>query len=442
MRYHGGTTPSVFHPTDLRASDVTTLSAFVNAGWERERERERGRKPSPQRVNEQLKLVPEDQENAVPTSRGIIEERQEHMAWTASGQKDDRTPVYVYSPKPDEGPLHSNGSSSGASGRARSKSPKKKLLDRFNFTRTKSAIKDVQQPLASTGDIGPKAAAILGTSVSSGKKSITTTPNTSLTKKTQGQQAFTDGSRSSFPVDPASFSHRKGVQSYTTPLPREKNSKLDQAETNARRVVSQPETSPERAIEKAAYACEVARSKSLHYWEDKTAPPTPPTKDTPPELKQKSVSTEAASTSTQSKQLHHGRTCTMPAETPSKQPPALSNGPRLTQDKGDAYREWCQARIVDKSISVESLTGTLVTQDDNVTTDRASIEQEERNTYATLGLLDDGCLPHITYSPSPPSYQIRHVYSPSIYQEDWQGGADAVAGADESKVGKVSFLCL
>lgn len=337
---------------DDRASQVTTMSPFVNDSMESRRLRS----PSPQHVTapaeqEQLKLVPDDHEHTVPTVRGIIEERREQSVWEASGQapKDDRTPVYIYSPKPSDnatfelfgthkkssnqksiegsgGPFSATAAAAAAAAQdQRPKSPsKKKFLDRLNFTGFgKSSISardslggQLSQNLPMpTENIAPKAAALLGASIS-------TSSSTSKSKLTAGLSRSDSKSKkdklkekeleqqekeetglkllqyanvgTTCPPSDATFagndqvhdSHDlSGPAGYSTPA----NKKPGAGSSTGRRAVSQPQerstTGPlsnEDVKDSATSA--LGRAQSLHYY-DKLPPPTPPTKDTPPEVR-------------------------------------------------------------------------------------------------------------------------------------------------------------
>ncbi|KAF1344870.1 hypothetical protein BDV97DRAFT_63870 [Delphinella strobiligena] len=408
---------------DPRSSQITTISQFLSGGSARSRIQ------SPQDV-EQLKLIPEGHEHATPTVRGIVEDRSEHMAWDASGKKGDRTPVYIYSPKPDDGSFDSKGKDGGTTpSQERSKSPKRKLLDRFNFTRTKSTSRDFAQPPTPTENIAPKAAAFFGTSISSSK--ISSDYSGSASKKDQALRNFVDCTNpsSARPLDPAAMVSHRGVATYSTPI--SSTEQADRSGSNTgRRVVSQPQENVSPGGETKAAA--LARSQSLHY-DDKRVPPTPLPKDTPPELKRERSSIGATEPSTEPKTPHHRRNNTPVSadETPSKCPQAvLYPDGRLSPSKNGGYgfRE-DEARVIEKSSSVDSMSAALH-ENGAVTTDEDKIKEAERDKYVYLGMLDNGHLRPSTYSPnSAPSFQVRHVYSPSIYQEDWEGNATGVCEA-------------
>lgn len=413
---------------DPRSSQITTISQFLNGGSAQSRIQ------SPHDM-EQLKLVPEGHEHATPTVRGIVEDRSEHMAWDASEKKDDRTPVYIYSPKPDDGSFDSKGKNgSTTSVQERSKSPKRKLLDRFNFTRTKSSSKDLAQPPTPTENIAPKAAAFFGTSISSAK--VSSDCSGSASKKDQALRNFVDCTdfSSARPLDPAAMVSHRGATTYSTPVSSTKQAERS-GSNNGRRVVSQPQenVSPDGETKVAA----LARSQSLHY-DDKRVPPTPLPKDTPPELKRERSSIGASEHSTEPKTPHHRRNNTPVSvdETPAKRPQAvLYPDGRLSPSKNGGYgfRE-DEARVIEKASSVDSISAALH-ENGVVTTDEERIKEAERDKYVHLGMLENGCLRPSTYSPdSAPSFQVRHVYSPSVYQEDWGSNATGAGEANGTKV--------
>lgn len=416
FRYQQENTPSVpksSSSNDIRASQVTTLSSFINPGLDGTRS------PSPKHV-QQLKLVPEGQENAVPTVRGIIEDRSEHMAWTMSGKKDERTPVFVYSSNTNTALSTHGSNSSDASNVERTKSPKKKLLDRFNFSRSKSSTKDaITQPPTPREDIAPKAAALLGTSVRT--SSGTNANGSRSSKKDQSMRSMVSSlnmSSVAAPVDPASALDNSSI--HGTPISQKTTRKVDVNDLSGRRIVSEPK----EFAEKVSVASALARSQSLHYY-DKGAPPTPPTKDTPPEMKHKHPSLVDDDDTTDSnaklyvKSPHHRRNHTIADETPSKRLVILHGDGNSTPNKNRGHTIRNFAHVVENNVSIEPSRATLVT-DAIETNDAEEIREAERATYVKLGMREDGSLPVTTYSPSPPSYQVRPIYSPSVYQEEWE----------------------
>ncbi|GAB7351915.1 hypothetical protein MBLNU459_g2457t1 [Dothideomycetes sp. NU459] len=395
-----------------RSSQTTTLSPFINTG----RDRLGMNRGSPLNQGEDVKLVPDHKEDATPTSRGIIEEYHERAAWNASDNMDERTPVYVYSPKPASDGFTDTTtvtkSTSSASNSNRPKSPKKKFLDRLNFGGSKGGPKkDVDVPGTSmpTENVAPKAAAVLGTGTPSSKSSsaLTRSPSKkdpSARKPVDITVTDASGTRSAF----ASLKRKGQGQSWVSPSAQHRDNEPVKASNANRRVASQPGTGK---IGGAADG--LARSQSLLYY-DPQVPPTPPTKDTPPDEKAAAsakVFDERAPRQTRSP--HHRRTRTAD-ETPSKPTIVFSADEGRTPVDGGGYAYRKAPEVHEKSVSVHSMRAEYV---DGY---RRAVDAANAGLgikFDPNGLLPGGLLPPTCYSP--PAFKIRQVYSPSTYEGEW-----------------------
>lgn len=412
LRYFNTETPAI-GPINLRSSQLTTLSPFINAGRERSGMM---RSPSPLH-REDVKLVPDDKDDAIPTNRGIIEEYHERAAWNASDKQDERTPVYVYSPKPTpdgfEPSASTNKSTSSASNSDKPKSPRKKFLDRLNFGGGSKATpkKDADVPVISTPTpnegLAPKAAALLGTSSSKYSMGHARSPS----KKDENARKAVDASDASETRSPFASVSRKG-QGQSWVGARDANSHPDPAKTpnTDRRVVSQP------GPDKNDLVSAIARSKSLHYY-DPQVPPTPPTKDTPPDGKTTAPVTALKKSVHQHKHTVHPRFDRIHDETPSKPTVVHMAGNSRTPVRGGGYAHCKATAIHDKEVSVHSMRAEFVDGYHHaVDAANAGLGIQLRQD----GLLPGGLLPPTCYSP--PAFQVRHVYSPSVYGSEWASG--------------------
>ena len=406
---------------DTRVSDITTMSPFVNAG-------PTGFCSPPIQRLEQLKLVPDDQQYALPTSRAIIEDRREHMEWNASSQESGRTPVYNYTSQQADATNNNSNSSKGGGLFDGFKSPKKRFMDRFAFGRTKSVSKTNAHPLRPTEAVGPKAAAVLGTPVKFGKKVDSLMPISSAKEEKELRDRINEADQtgSRYPVNVAPFS--RGDRAPTLKYSQE-------VDTDDRRVVSQLDKAPTVIESVAAYCFDMARNTSLHHRGDEDEPPMPPSKDTPLEQKCVVPYLKTSNTTSQSDTPHHRYAQTVFQKTPLKPQigPHASDSPSSHKSESRSKRH--QIVVVDNAVSVQAMRGVLVTEDGGITTEEKDIVNAEKATYATLGLLEDGGLPQSTYSDGETPariYQTTGQYSPSIYDEDMDGNPiakDETSGA-------------
>lgn len=408
-----------------RNSTVTTMSPFIQAG--KKAQQNQGKSGSPE-----LKLMPEGGESAMPTRRGWIEERDEQAKHAASGgAEDERTPVFHYTPKDQSNefsklptPKKKTRNSEGGANE-RPKSPKKGLLERFRMSnRGNSAPPSEPQP---EEDVPPKAQAVLGTSPSrtalvrspSNKKKgifsrkavlgIETTVNTAA-KATSGLRTTkTNNSVATESPNTAMSSHASSTKTPQTAFTDPSNT-----QSQEKRIISQ--TLSERGAEKHnAEACLVARSQSLNYF-DRKVPPTPPAKNTPPEEKAKK---ELRSMNGHIGRQQGPRQLDAEEATPSKRPAGVPGGyedspgdivisksDRLSPTKYGSYGHRQEAAIK-RQPSVRSLEASVVTDPKGVRTFSQSAPPMADGlgiTSANFALDNPG----------------NNIYSPSIYQSNWQ----------------------
>lgn len=403
-----------------RSSRNTTMSSLMNCRTARERSELLQR-------DRELMLVPEGQGNAAPTVRGMIEDRAELMAWNASEQTVERTPVYTYSPKPDvESIVRKDSNVGSSSAQEHLKSPKKNIFDRLGFNRSKSSAKDTEHNPATPAseNVAPKAAAVFGMSTST-KKMVSSLQQRAAHKRDQqgSRNAANLGDMSTprAPIDPASLvdHSRHPYYAAVTATPNNSASKYGHTDGGGRRVVSDPEekTSTSHEAQHAAESSALARAQSLHYY-DKGVPPTPPSKDTPPELKRDRSSLPAERSTTQPKTPHRRRTNTTLDETPSKRPQIPNNDKHQKTGHGGGWVTSGKPTVMHQPIPLKADHATLVRHGKDVT-DVKQVKKVEETLNLVRGLDPDGNLPMSAYSPaSPPSYLVRPVYSPEKHQAE------------------------
>nr|OQO26916.1 hypothetical protein B0A51_07363 [Rachicladosporium sp. CCFEE 5018] len=287
------TPPTVLHPAlrhqpemlqvrdASRFSDVTTMSPFINAGKEE--------------TSPILQLVPEES-TAFPTRRGFIEEKHERAQHIANGGSDDeRTPVFTYTPKIGASEFSKSVSAVAtpkkrkgrmSEGAAGDKSPKKGFLEKLRLNLPRASLSTNSLPSREVEEgCPPKAQAILGSSPSKGnmsrspsktKKSIFSRKTTEVAEKTGSADGNgrtpTTATASSF-TDSVGKTPQTGTTGFSDPT-------YNRARSPEKRILSQPQ-SDKGGFNNPETKCGVSRSQSLQYF-DRSIPPTPPAKNTPP----------------------------------------------------------------------------------------------------------------------------------------------------------------
>ncbi|KAI7083964.1 hypothetical protein KC356_g7123 [Hortaea werneckii] len=315
-----------------RDSAVTTLSPFINAG----------RQPTPP----PLRLVPNNDGVAEPTTRGVIEEQREATLHEISGSQEERTPVYTTyapTPKPASGEFSNpadtvstfkkptlnlqsrkTAASAALNGEGvAQKSPKKNFFSKFGLTKITGGGAASPSPSISALDgmhageggehMPVKAQALLGTlpgkvslgrspskqkkgGLFSGRRSVgvedaITSSATSARKSGSDKSEPTTTSTNALAETPQTVSIENQEQSRahsrmaTTPQTGYSDP-THYTHQDGKRVLSQAlsDHGTYRGQQQSTDQCPVTRSQSLRYI-DSAAPPTPPAKDTPPNQK-------------------------------------------------------------------------------------------------------------------------------------------------------------
>ncbi|GAB7364365.1 hypothetical protein MBLNU230_g4908t1 [Neophaeotheca triangularis] len=407
---------------DVRDSTMTTMSPFINAG----RQPLQGQATS---GSPELKLVPEGGEYAMPTRRGWIEERDEQAKHAASGAEDERTPVFHPTPKdnsnefsklptPKKKTRHSEGGPT-----ERPKSPKKGLLERFRMSNRGNTA----PPTEPEENVPPKAQAVLGTSPSNA--SLTRSPSNKkkgifsrkavLGLDTHVNIAKASGLRNTKNTNVVvneSPVTAKSTNVPSTKTPQTASTDSPNTQSQDKRIISQ--TLSERGVDKQQHAdaCMVARSQSLNYF-DRRIPPTPPAKNTPPEEKAKKEF-ESQSGRTPGKQGYQqaGDEDQTPSRRPVNAASEFDNSPgdikfinasdRLSPTKYGSYGHRHEASI-QKQASVRSFEAAVVT-------DPKGVKTFDQSTLPDVGGLG---ITNANFAMDNPG---NNIYSPSIYQSNWQ----------------------
>ncbi|OQO11042.1 hypothetical protein B0A48_05297 [Cryoendolithus antarcticus] len=287
------TPPTILHPAlrqqpemvqvrdASRFSDVTTMAPFINAGKEE--------------TSPILQLVPEES-LAFPTRRGFIEEKHERAQHIANGGSDDeRTPVFTYTPKIGASEFSKSVNAAAtpkkkkgrmSEGAVGDKSPKKGFLEKLRLNLPRASLSTNSLPSREVDEgCPPKAQAILGSSPSKGnitrspsktKKSIFSRKAADVAEKSASTEVNgkmpTTATASSF-TDSVGKTPQTGTTGFSDPT-------YNRARSPEKRVYTQTQ-SDEGGFNNPENKCGVSRSQSLQYF-DRSIPPTPPAKNTPP----------------------------------------------------------------------------------------------------------------------------------------------------------------
>lgn len=307
---------------DLRNSAGTTMSPFVTAG---------GQMPASPPLNltpasPPLNLTPQDSSQAYPTERGVIEDKREQLLHEKSGDSTERTPVFTYTPKlgasefsksvGHDTPKKKKGVLDWVTSADQTRSPKKGFLEKLGLTTARPS----QPTPAAAGPVGtsrgygggeslpPKAKAMLSDSPHnanlgrspSKKKGLfsrkasenTRSEDTKLTLKTDQQPAGNNEPRSAGTQTTYSDSIGKTPQTGNTAF----SDPTHNRQLQSTRAVSQAHSDHggDKQQKKEENGCGVSRSHSLQYF-DRTMPPTPPAKNTPPHEKEKQTKAQQES---------------------------------------------------------------------------------------------------------------------------------------------------
>lgn len=401
--------PLIASTQHMRESTVTTMSTFVNAG--------KGHSPL-------LKLVPSDGQAAQPTNRGYIEERHEQQRHGASSSDGDRTPVYTWVPTPKLTTTEFVEKSTAAPKKTRtslpkkevmitesSKSPKRSIFGRLRMSNLRGSSSPYINTLSSAeaslhdSDVPVKAQAVLGASPS--KTNLTRSPS-----KRKGLFASRKSTEAG-DVNPSkvALSHRTTFTDHNEAAhAASTRSKTPQTAVSdplhyrlegSRRIPSQTLSEQGRDQLKDASKCVVHRSQSLKYL-DSAPPPTPPAKDTPPDVKARQ---QAEASKSNRVPVHQAES------TPSKTPAGIiSTNPRLSPTRFGSYGHKEMPTLITKP-SVYSLHASVVPE-----LTEPTIFEEMKARIDGLGLEGFNLPPENFYHHNP-----EMVYSPSVYSGEWNG---------------------
>ena len=406
-----------------RGSSMTTMSPFINAG-----------KIPP------LNLVPIDQKFVEPTTRGYIEERREQLHHQTSGSSEERVPVYqTFAPTPkvgggeefekgkemQKGIMKTPGKGKGRvslGSKDGEKSPTRKggFFEKLKLSRLAGGGSTSASPSGSTtvgaedllmeeaGVMPVKAQAVLGAPPSK-PNGVTRSPSK------QGKRSLFTAKKAALNVDtatsqtapsPASGQRTGGSVSKTPQTAFSDPTHYSYVPVGTTHMASQ--TLPDRGG--AAHSGPpthhqhaIQRSQSLKYF-DSGVPPTPPAKNTPPELKDKDrTANKAAGAAAASKREM--------AYTPSKSPLGLiSLTGCLSPTRTGRYGHRETARLVTRP-NIYSLHASVVPE-----AMQASTFEEMRARVEGLDLEGFSMPSEMRSSPA-----VGAVYSPSIYGEEWEG---------------------
>jgi hypothetical protein len=410
-------------PTPPRASSCTTMSPFINAGMTKENS-------SP------LKLVPSGANLAEPTTRGFIEERREQQLHDMSASEDDRTPVFV-SPSTFARSVATPTRRSEKhkevtiaelpSTELPSKTPKRSIFEKLrlntsfrNSNTSPSTVASAERSEIDSVDAMPvKAKAVLGTSPTKkkGRTSFGSSPSKSNLPRSPSKRKGLFSRKPSGLVETATTSTRSksalSTRSIESDQPPRTASTVTKTPPTAfsdpthysysyktGRQTSQAHSDGGNGRQKDNKTCSVTRSQSLKYF-DHAIPPTPPTKDTPPEEKARR---EAELVRNASRLPFHDQHIT-----PSKSTQGLvSTNERVSPTRFGSYGHREMPTLVTRP-SMYSLHASVVP----CLNDAATFEEMKARVDG-LGLEGFSLPPETMRSP-----KLGSMYSPSIYSTDW-----------------------
>lgn len=415
-------------PTPPRDSTITTMSPFIDAGRE-----QHYKSPA-------LKLVPSDADIAIPTLRGVVEERREQADHVRDGSSEERIPVFVPTPKvacndfamPAATPKR-RAEKAPSIVEPPSKTPKKGFFGRLKLT---TNLRTTQSPSTTTlnsatkvetdENVPVKAQAVLGASPSKkGRSSLGSSISKSnlprspskrkgfFSRKNTGLAEVSE-QNTSIQVDcqdaeqaPLTASSAPLTASSATKTPPTAFSDPTHYSYQNKRIFSQ--TNSDGGIEKGRQTnpCSVTRSQSLKYF-DHSIPPTPPAKNTPPDERARR---EAERLKNSSRVPFHDE----PIRSPAYPDGLVSTSGRISPTRFGSYGRKDMPTLVTQP-SLYSLRASVVP---NLT---------EANTFEEMKARVDGLglegfnMPQENVHGS----KLAQVYSPSIYSSDWKERPETV----------------
>lgn len=286
-------------PTGVRDSDLTTMSEFIKASAQTP--------PTPPM------LVPRDCVQAYPTDRGFIEDRREQLLHEHSGSDTERTPVFVYTPNISSSEFSKSTSHTTpkkkkvgvldwVASTEQTKSPRKGILEKLRFTTPRSSQattpNTTNRGYYSTGEaLPPKVKAVLSNSPHKANLGRSPSKKKGLFSRKTSEQPSIETQR---PAPTYVSSEPRSAGALTVTFSDSTGKTPQTAHTafsdptydrhgHSKRAVSQTHSdqggAKHQTKDKSSDACGVSRSQSLQYF-DRTMPPTPPAKNTPPHEKE------------------------------------------------------------------------------------------------------------------------------------------------------------
>ena len=402
---------SISEPPSPPRESCTTMSPFTNAGEMKQE--------SPP-----LKLVPSEAHMAEPTRRGHIEERREQFLHEQSGSEEERTPVFVPTPKLIASADFGKPSATPKKRVEKeitfvepAKTPKRGFLERLRIT---TNLRGTPSPSMSTlnsmheGEfdqaVPVKAQAVLGTSPSKGRTSLGSLPSKTNIPRSPSKRkglfsrknsGFTDMTPSKASLATSAVSeHPPPTDSTITKTPQTAISDPTHYSYQSKRTTSQTHSDKGGPREKAVNKCMIARSQSLKYF-DHGAPPTPPAKNTPPNEKAR----REAALATKSSRLPFHDEQTTPSNASEG---VVSTSERLSPTRFGSYGHRETPTLITKP-SLYSLHASVVPN-----LNEASTFEQMRARIDGLGLEGFNTPQENFRSP-----KVGTMYTPSIYSTDW-----------------------
>ncbi|EME84052.1 uncharacterized protein MYCFIDRAFT_207149 [Pseudocercospora fijiensis CIRAD86] len=297
-----------------RDSDVTTMSPFLAAGQEESPVLDLGTTP---------------ENTPQPTQRAFIEDRRESHDHKQLGREEQRVPVYTHTPKPAAEEFATPQTTStrktdeikAQQQTPATKSPKKGFFSRLGWSARSKAV--TPQPIADGVVESPD-----GTQMSVKARAMLvdpppirglirspSKPKGLFSRRTSDAADITSATKRSDPPRAATSLGHRTPQNITWQLPRSTSKKKLDAARKANDERTQRNTQANTAL---------GRSHSLKHQDDGKAPPTPPAKDTPPEvLAQRRLA--------QQSQLAQSISNDTPTRTPQVVTPSISITPTSRQ---------------------------------------------------------------------------------------------------------------
>jgi hypothetical protein len=296
----------------LRDSGLTTMSPFLESPGQTP--------PTPPM------LLPKGSAQSHPTERGFIEDKREQIQHQNSGSENERTPVFIPTPKIDSSEFGKSASHATpqkkkvgildwATSTEQAKTPRKNLLDKLRFMTPRSSQVTTATSAQGTSrgygvygggeTLPPKAKAVLSSSPHKANLGRTPSQRQGLFSRKRFERPSLETHKSS-PAHVPSAPRSAGAQTLSFS---DSSGKTPQTahttwsdptydrHNHSNRAMSQTHSDSgydkHQTQNKESSTCGVTRSKSLQYY-DHTMPPTPPAKNTPPHERERRAQEEKA----------------------------------------------------------------------------------------------------------------------------------------------------